>query len=292
MMLCPMPITRTKHRRLQVVLIFLLLFWFLSICSSTAQGQLTDPRGWVINKELLSHSKDTNKKVELFWTKPTGDGPYPAILFIHGHQEQVRDGGESYARIGRLGMMANRGYVASAVSQPGYGNSDGPADFCGPFTQDAVLVAIDFLRNRPFVDRNKVVIFGYSRGSIVASMVATKDPMLAALILGAGAYDFFTWYPTGISGINSLLEREAGTSSRAFRDRSAIYHVEKIKTPILLLHGAKDERIPVKQAKVFAEKLKAQGIPVKVVIFPRAGHGIPVDEQYREIYPFLEEVLR
>jgi dipeptidyl aminopeptidase/acylaminoacyl peptidase len=86
--------------------------------------------------------------------------------------------------------MASRGYVAAALSQPGYGHSDGPSDFCGPFTQDAVVVAIDFLRNQSFVDPNKVVLYGYSRGAIVASMVATKDPKLAAVVLGAGAYNF------------------------------------------------------------------------------------------------------
>lgn len=281
-----------KHIKFQKVLIFQLIFWFLFICPAIAQEQLTDPRGWVIYRELLSHSKESKKKVEFFWTKPAGDGPYAAILFIHGHQEQIRNGGEAYVKVGRLGIMTTKGYVAAAISQPGYGNSDGPPDFCGPFTQDAVLVAIDFLRNRPFVNPNKVVLFGYSRGAIVASMVATKDQNLAAVILGAGAYDFFKWYPTGIPGINANIEWEAGTSSKAFKDRSAIYHVEKIKAPILLLHGARDERIPVSQTKAFAEKLKAQGISVKMVIFPRAGHGIPIDEQYREIYLFLEEVLR
>lgn len=287
-----MLMARIKYKRFQTVLIFLLLFWFLSICPAIAQGQLTDPRGWVINRELLSHSKDSKKKVELFWTKPAGDGPYAAVLFIHGHQEQIRNGGEAYVRVGRLGIMATKGYVAAAISQPGYGNSDGPPDYCGPFTQDAVLVAIDFLRNKPFVNPDKVVLFGYSRGAIVASMVATIDQKLAAVILGAGAYDFFKWFPTGIPGINANIQWEAATSSKAFRDRSAIYHVDKIKTPILLLHGAQDERIPVRQAKAFAEKLRTQGIAARMVIFPKAGHSIPIDEQYREIYPFLEESLR
>jgi len=277
--------------RVSAILIFLLLIGTAAY-AGTEKGPITDQQGWVINREFLSHTEESNKKVELFWTKPNGDGTYPAILFIHGHQEQVRDGGESYVKGGRLGMMAARGYVAAAVSQPGYGNSDGPPDFCGPFTQDAVLVAIDFLRNKTFVNPNKVVLFGYSRGAIVASMVATKDQNLAAVILGAGAYDLFKWYPTDLRGINTNIETEAGTSSKAFRDRSAIYHVDKIKAPILLLHGAQDERIPVKQAKSFAEKLKAQGISAKMVIFPRAGHGIPIGEQYREIYPFLEESLR
>jgi dipeptidyl aminopeptidase/acylaminoacyl peptidase len=62
--------------------------------------------------------------------------------------------------------------------------------------------------------------------------------------------------------------------------------------PILLLHGAQDERIPVRQAEAFAEKLKANGTAVKLAIFPGATHGIPINDQYGEIYPFLEEFLR
>jgi len=118
--------------------------------------------------------------------------------------------------------MASRGYVAAAVSQPGYGHSDGPPDFCGPFTQEAVLGVIDFLRTMPVVQPQKIALYGYSRGAIVASMVATQDPQLAAVVLGAGAYDFFRWYPTPLPGINANIEREAGTSAEAFRARSAI----------------------------------------------------------------------
>jgi dipeptidyl aminopeptidase/acylaminoacyl peptidase len=188
--------------------------------------------------------------------------------------------------------MASRGYVAASLSQPGYGNSDGPPDFCGPFTQEAVVVAIDFLRKKPFVDPNKVVLYGYSRGAIVASMVATQDPKLAAVVLGAGAYNFFSWYPTPLRGIDANIEREAGTSAEAFRARSAFYHADKIKVPVLLLHGAQDERIPVQQTEAFAEKLQANGITVQLKIFPNARHSIPIDEQYREVYPFLEQSLR
>lgn len=257
-----------------------------------AAAQIFDRGKWVVHRELLPHSKDSNKKVEILWTQPAGDGPYSAVLLIHGHQEQITDGGEAFVKTGRLGILASRGYVAASLSQPGYGNSDGPADYCGPITQDAVLVGLDFLRKQSFVAANKVAIYGYSRGAVVASMVATKDPTLAAVVLGAGAYDFFSWYPTPLRGIDANIRQEAGTSAEAFRARSAIYHVDKIKAPILLLHGTQDERIPVRQAEAFFEKLKASGVKVEMKIFPKAGHGIPIDEQYREIYPFLEEFLR
>ena len=268
-----------SHKRFSVVLVLLLLFG-ITACVTLEKGPLTDPQGWVVNREFLSYGINSNKKVELFWTKPSGDGPYAAVLFIHGHQEQVRNGGESYVKVGRLGRMASRGYTAAAISQPGYGNSSGPPDFCGPFTQEAVSVAIAFLRKQTFIKPDKLALLGYSRGAIVASMVATRDQRLAAVVLGAGAYDFFKWYPTPIPGIDSNIKMEAGTSTEAFKARSSIYHIEKIRTPILLLHGARDERILVGQAEAFAERLKANGAVFKMRIFPNAGHSIPIDEQY------------
>jgi dipeptidyl aminopeptidase/acylaminoacyl peptidase len=271
----------------------LLLLVFLCVARPVeGEAQVMNRGDWVVHKEFLPSSKDNNKKVELFWTRPGGSGPYPTVLLVHGHQEQVRNGGEAFVKTGRLGILASRGYVAASLSQPGYGNSDGPADYCGPITQDAVLVGLDFLRKQSFVTANKVAIYGYSRGAVVASMVATKDPTLAAVVLGAGAYDFFSWYPTPLRGIDANIRQEAGTSAEAFRARSAIYHVDKIKAPILLLHGTQDERIPVRQAEAFFEKLKASDVKVEMKIFPKAGHSIPIDEQYREIYPFLEEFLR
>jgi dipeptidyl aminopeptidase/acylaminoacyl peptidase len=268
--------------------------WILVLlgCAAVETGPLTDRTGWVAFRELLPHSQNANKKIELFWTKPAGDGPYPAVLFIHGHQEQVRSGGEDYLKFGRLGDLARRGYVAASLSQPGYGHSDGPPDFCGPFTQEAALVALDFLRKQVFVNPAKVALYGYSRGAIVAGMVATRDRELAAVVLGAGAYDFFSWYPTPLRGIDMNIRMEAGLSPEAFRSRSAIYHVDKIRAAVLLLHGAQDERIPVRQAEAFFEKLKANRVAATMRIFPTARHGIPIDEQYGVVYPFLEEALR
>jgi dipeptidyl aminopeptidase/acylaminoacyl peptidase len=271
--------------------LFILALLTLVGCASVEEGALIDRAGRVSRRELLPHSKDGNKKVELLWTKPAGDGPYPAVLFIHGHQEQNRNGGEAYVKAGYLGIMASRDYVAASLSQPGYGNSDGPPDYCGPFTQDAVLIAIDFLRKQPFVKPNKVALFGYSRGAIVASMVATQDQRLAAVVLGGGVYDFFKFYPTHIGGIDANIRQEAGLSTEALKARSAMYHAEKIKAPVLLLHGSHDERAPVGQAVAFADKLKANGIPVKLRIFP-AWHSIPVRELLSEIHPFLEGFLR
>jgi dipeptidyl aminopeptidase/acylaminoacyl peptidase len=277
---------------LMAIRVLLPALLMLGGCAAVQPGTMTDRGGWVIQRAFLSHRWDASKQIEVLWTTPRDQGPWPAVLFIHGHQEQFRPGGEAFVTNGRLGLMASRGYVAAAVSQPGYGHSDGPPDFCGPYTQEAVLGVVDFLRKLPAVRPQHVVLYGYSRGAIVASMVATQDPQLAAVVLGAGAYDFSRWYPTRVPGINANIEREAGTSAEAFRARSAIVHVERIKAPMLILHGAQDERVPVQQAQAFVEQLHAKGMAVKVNIFPHARHGIPIDDQDREISPFLDASLR
>jgi dipeptidyl aminopeptidase/acylaminoacyl peptidase len=280
-------VTVSTRRRLCAIAVPLMLV----ACAGAREGSLSDQAGGIVHRELIPHSRDATKRIELFWVRPTGDGRYSAVLLIHGHQERLRNGGEAFVNTGRLGVMTTRGYVAAALSQPGYGKSDGPPDYCGPFTQDAVVAAVEFLRRQPFIDPKRIALYGYSRGAIVASMVATKDPQLAAVVLGAGAYDFFSWYPTPLPGIDANIRLETGASAEAFSARSAIYHAEKIRAPVLLLHGAQDERIPVRQAEAFAEKLRASGVAVTLRIFPSARHGIPIDEQYREIYPFLEQAL-
>lgn len=241
-----------------------------------------------VQREFLSVS---GRRVEIFWAKPADEGRRPAVLFIHGHQETNRIGGETYVNLGRLGIMARRGYVAAALSQPGYGGSEGPPDFCGPFTQDAALAALEHLRGKAFVDPDRVAVFGYSRGAIVAAMVATRDARLAGVVLGAGAYDFFAWYPTPMRGIDRNISTEAGTSEAAFRARSALHHADRIRAPVLILHGERDERIPVEQARVFAARLAAAGVPVRLKVFPNARHGIPGEDQYGEVDPFLARVL-
>src|SRR5262245_4043522 len=173
----------------------LLIAPILVACAPVQPSVLVDKSGWTIQRELLQHRQDPGKRVEVFWAKPIGSGPWPAVLLIHGHQEQIRNGGEAYVLTGRLGVLASRGYVTAALSQPGYGNSDGPADFCGPFTQDAAQTALAFLRARPFVIPSKAALFGYSRGAIVASMGAARAPQLAAGGLGAGAGGCFLRYP-------------------------------------------------------------------------------------------------
>ena len=114
----------------------------------------------------ISHPDTPSKKVEYFLEKPKSNGPWPTIVFLHGHQDWPRVGGKDFVQWGVLDQYADRGYLAVSISQPGYGGSDGPADFCGPFTQHAVAAVIAKLKSEGYVKDNRIVIEGISRGAL------------------------------------------------------------------------------------------------------------------------------
>jgi Mn2+/Fe2+ NRAMP family transporter len=57
-------------------------------CAAAQLGTMAHRGGWVIQHAFLPHPQHPSKQIEIFWTTPVGAGPWPAVLFIHGHQER------------------------------------------------------------------------------------------------------------------------------------------------------------------------------------------------------------
>jgi dipeptidyl aminopeptidase/acylaminoacyl peptidase len=65
-----------------------------------------------------------------------------------------------------------------------------------------------------------------------------------------------------------------GLEQRRPVELSPIYHARGASTPVLILHGEKDERVPLNQAIGFHRALRAHDVPVELVVYPREPHGI------------------
>lgn len=300
------------HRLAQIPRLAFLLFVLYSLfhivfCSMVRAEEVvaevvrhetfTDNDGNTLHREMLPHPDDRSKNIELLWTVPEGEGPWPILLYVHPHQFPERLGANAFVGPGVLPWMTQRagGLLAAAVSQPGYGRSDGPPDFCGPKTQRAVEEAIRHLRAMEQTD-GRVVLYGYSRGAIVSSMVATRDPDLAGLVLGAGAYDVGDQYAqlegnTELEGLRYNIENEGGLSEEALSARSALGKGGQIKAPTLILHGEDDGTCPVDHAKRLAAEIEAAGTEVELVLFPDTGHNIPFRGRNKALYPFIDRML-
>lgn len=242
-----------------------------------------------VTQHLVTASDGRN--VELYQAVPDIDYPCGAILFVHGNQGGRRIGASEAIDSGVLLRFSARfNITAAAVSQPGFGASDGPPDFCGPSTQQAIATALAFLRAQPQVDPERIVLYGYSRGAVASAMTATNDANLRALILGAGVYDLGEVYRTARPGIRSAIEQEAGADDASFAARSALRHVDRIRCETLLLHGRHDDRAPVAQAERMADALSRAGVEASLHLFD-CGHNIPHELSRAAMRPFLLKVF-
>lgn len=244
--------------------------------------------------KLIPHIDQPIKNVELYILKPNLEEKLPVVIYIHGFQHPERPGAKAIIDDGTLVSLANQGYLAVGVSQPGFGNSDGPADFSGPYTQKAIISAINYLRSSEFsniFDHKKIVLGGVSRGAITASMVATQsETNLAGLILDAGLYDIkATNYPKTLSNIEKELGKNL--SFEQIKQRSAFYHANKIKVPVIIFHGNQDQRHPVEHVYTFYQLLKDSGTKATLILFP-AEHKTPKDERELITNIFLKKLFK
>jgi dipeptidyl aminopeptidase/acylaminoacyl peptidase len=243
----------------------------------------------------LAHPDDPSMRVEYFMERPKSPGPWPVIIFLHGHQEWPSGGARDFVKWGVLDEYADRGMLAVAVSQPGYGGSTGPRDFCGPLTQHAVAAVIAKLRGEGYIKDSKIVLEGVSRGAIVAGLVATHDRSISGLVLISGVYDF----PAFLRRANSPLQRsiaesmktETGGSEDSLKARSLLYVGEKINAETLILNGARDDRTDPDQAVRLADLIRAHGGRAQAIIYPAFAHQIPIEVRSKDVDPFIQRVL-
>jgi dipeptidyl aminopeptidase/acylaminoacyl peptidase len=229
--------------------------------------------------------------VELFLAHPADSRPAGSLLFVHGNQGGMGIGAREFVDSGALFRFSTGlNITAAAVSQPGFGASEGPADFCGPNTQQAIIAALEFMRCQPCVDPDRMVLYGNSRGAVASAMVAAQLPTLRAVILSSGVYDLRSVFDDSPVGIRHAIEREAGLSDEAFLARSALYHAHSIRSQTVILHGRHDDRAPFEQAERFAQVLSGAGVQVVFKAF-ECGHRSPREQTREALRPFLQNVF-
>lgn len=242
-------------------------------------------------QELSVKSADGTAFYSCF-QKPEGNGPFPAVIFIHGglgdNQEYTRAMLDwSLAKL----LFQERFVVFS---------TDYRVDLSGKDIGD-VVAAFKFVADLPFVDEQKIAYFGDSHGAYLAIMAATQTNPFA-LIHGWGVADMAEWYrhvkDLPVSYYKRISEDLAmslgGTPDQipeAYRQVSPTTHVADIKCPILILHGDKDEDVPVAHAHIMAHAIEKTGGEFKLKIFEKAGHGLRLSEFRKAMDPLVLEFL-
>ncbi|BAX80603.1 alpha/beta hydrolase family protein [Labilibaculum antarcticum] len=135
--------------------------------------------------------------------------------------------------------------------------------------------AIDAVDALGYIDRNKVAVGGHSYGAFMVANLLSHSDLFAAGIARSGAYNR-TLTPFGFQS----EERSYWDSPEVYYKMSPFMHADKMKTPLLLIHGEADNNsgtYPMQSERYF-NALKGLGANVRLVIFPKESHGYRAKE--------------
>jgi dipeptidyl aminopeptidase/acylaminoacyl peptidase len=223
----------------------------------------------------------------------------PLILHPHGGPHGVRD---RWGFNPEVQFLANRGYAVLQVNfrgSGGYGNefeSKGYRNWGTTMVND-MTDAVDYVVSQGIADKNRVCTYGASYGGYAALQTVVREPSKYQCTIGyVGVYSLPLMFKDG-----DIPETESG---RNFQMRvlpetlaeqqaqSPAYNIDKIKVPVMLVHGAKDERVPMSQYRLLNERLEEAGRPPEVkIVEEKEGHGFYDFQNQVDLYTAMEAFL-
>jgi len=210
---------------------------------------------------------------------------YPFMVLPHGGPESNDTlDFDSFTR-----TFAGMGYV---VLEPEYRGSTGyGSEFLNAIYQHFgdrayrdVDSATDYAIAQGWADPQRLTIFGWSAGGFMTSWTVTQTNRYKAAIEGAGITDWLSFIWTSDLQQFDYDARWPDKDPDAFLVFSAAMHSENVTTPLLILHGAADERVPTYQGRELFEVLAARGKTTRMVTYPGSPHFPTVWEQIDDVF--------
>jgi dipeptidyl aminopeptidase/acylaminoacyl peptidase len=220
--------------------------------------------------------------IEGYLTQSAQPGRLPGLLVLNGAPGSLERCVEMSQDVGTMGIQV------ACVSMPGYGGSSGPSRFVGEPSVVASRHALDLLAARPDVDSSRIAVWGLDHGALAAGLLMDYDKRPRALILQSGAYDMLSLWPEAPLRTKLSILREVWPSKRVLKERSVIENMpRRLDCSVLIMHGERDNKMPVKQAVKLAEALRSRGAKVSTVYFPKGPHDLG-----KSVEPELRAFLR
>jgi dipeptidyl aminopeptidase/acylaminoacyl peptidase len=255
--------------------------------------------------EIVEYAHEDGAKVKAFVFKPPHFDPqkkYPLVIFIHGagYLQEVTKSLTAYEPNYLFHQrLARRGYV---VLDPDYRHSQGYGrkfrtdihGYMGGKDLEDVIAGIDLLRDRGWIDEQRVGIYGGSYGGFLTLMALfTKSDRFAAGCALRSVTDWRTynaWYTNPRLG-------DPTRDAENYRRSSPIDHAKGLSKPLLLIHGLKDSNVFAQDTIRLVETLiELRKDEFEMMLYPSQDHGfVDADswfDEYRRIERFFDRHLR
>ena len=255
----------------------------------------------IARMEPISFTSRDGLTIEGYLTLPPGGsaGPMPIVLNVHGGP-WVRDG---WGYDPEAQWLANRGYASLQVNyrgSTGYGKAflnAGNKEWGGRMHDDLVD-AVEWAVKEGVADPERVAIFGGSYGGYAALAGATFTPDLfrcAVDIVGPSSLiTLITSIPPYWKPLVSTFHERVGnpdTEEDFLKSRSPLFHVDRIRIPMLIAQGANDPRVKQAESEQIVAAMKEKGIDYEYLLFEDEGHGFVRPENRLKFYAAAERFL-
>ena len=248
-------------------------------------------------------------KVHGFLVKPVDfdeSKKYPLVVLIHGGPQGAWNDSWSYRWNPQV--FANNGYIVFAPNprgSTGYGQkfvNEISGDWGGKVYTDLMNGVAEVIRRNKFIDRNRIGAAGASYGGYMVNWIEghNNDPRahFKVLVSHDGVYNLTSMY----GGTEELWFPEwefKGTpwTNKAMYERWSPHNfVANFKTPILVIHGELDYRVPIGEGLQLYTAVQRRGVDSKLLIFPDEGHWVlkPQNSQlwHHTVLGWLDKYLK
>jgi dipeptidyl aminopeptidase/acylaminoacyl peptidase len=224
----------------------------------------------------------------------TAGNKYPLLVEEHGGPTGASDNDFKASSTSPGQVWAGRGWAVlypNPHGSTGYGTKfmrSNIKDLGGADLRD-IMDGVDDVIRLGIADSSKMAFEGWSYGGYMTAWVVGHTSRFKAARMGAGMSDLASMYGTSeIPGYIGMFEggMPSAQTRALYTSMSPITYADRVTTPLLILHGASDPRVPPGQAMEFYRALKDRGKTVELVLYPREQHG------FSEYYHLLDRMKR
>ncbi|HZG68702.1 MAG TPA: S9 family peptidase [Herpetosiphonaceae bacterium] len=248
--------------------------------------------------ELVRYPTFDGRAIPAWFYRPqTPDSePAPAIVVVHGGPESQF---VPYFHF-FVQFFVNNGFAALAPNvrgSTGYGKPYSHLDDVRRRMDSVADLAhaAHWLKQQACIDGRRLVVYGGSYGGFMVLAALTTYPDLwAAGVDIVGISSFVTFLERTSSYRRQSREAEYGSleHDREFLESIApINHVDKIRVPLMVIHGANDPRVPLGEAEQLVAALRQREVPVELLVFDDEGHGVIKLKNKQVAYPAIIDFL-
>jgi dipeptidyl aminopeptidase/acylaminoacyl peptidase len=243
--------------------------------------------------EDWSFASASGKTIDGYYYLPPSFDPgkmYPCIVYYYGGTSPTnRIFGGRYPK----NLWAAQGYVVY-VLQPsgatGYGQefSAFHVNDWGKIVADEIIEGVKkFADSHPFVKKDRIGCIGASYGGFMTQLLLTKTDIFAAAVSHAGISSIAGYWGEGYWGYSYNAVAAAGSfpwnRRDIYVDQSPLFSADKIKTPLLLIHGTEDTNVPPGESEQMFTALKLLGKNVEYIQVEGQNHAV-MDYKKRDLW--------